>query len=205
MPEWHHIDFENLDLEVVLGEEADLPHCCLAKLLGKWTQGETKQHKIIWRENKSVLFHWHLSVTVSVSLHLESAPGMMLLGGTCTAGVSVWGDHGYLMPDGRYRAAQAFGGNLQQSNLRHKFIWLEWKRCSYCGYCYSCFLSNVAVAWREEIRQKTLLWKEQDAARHELFPSKAIVEQGAVEKLSCLLGLHGYFFTLQLLFVLPLS
>lgn len=70
-------------------------------------------------------FHWHLSVTVSMALNLEPAPEIMLLGGTGTAGVSVWGDHGcYVMPDGRHRVAQAFGRNLQQSNLRHKFIWL---------------------------------------------------------------------------------
>lgn len=55
MPKWRHTDFKNLDLEVVLGEEDECPIVYLAKLLAKWTQGETKQHEIIWRENKKIV------------------------------------------------------------------------------------------------------------------------------------------------------
>ena len=60
----------------------------------------------------------------------------------------------YLIPDGRYRVAQSFGGNLWQSNLRHKFIWLVaiWKRCSYPGYCYCCLPSIFPVCFFPVLR-----------------------------------------------------
>lgn len=75
--------------------------CYLAKLSGKWTQGETEQHEIIWTENKQSVVSLASFRRGSYGIKHSEHQEWLFLGGTGPVGVSVQGKCGcwYLMAD----------------------------------------------------------------------------------------------------------